>query len=492
VARLNGFSPLVLLLLAILAGCAARPAFHTPVVALPITCEQQFERWHSQVATDGRFDAQDWSPPGYPYLRIDRLLASFELADLSLAQRRDWLAHAHDKAQQGWHYEMQGGPAQAAQWLAKLRKCAGLAVAALADNDALWHRLASVAQVPDSYSTGAQIAGLYPLMVPIVDWRAGVTMGALAQRFDHYTPRGRWQSYHLAVSEPKIANTPGGWTRDSLGIPIVDAHELENLFRHHAPVWRLDTLDRNDRPGRPGRGKGGRLRFQLEPVVFTHLEFSYVQGTIQPQLVYLVWFAARSAESWPDIYAGALDGLVWRVTLDDQARALVYDSIHPCGCYHQWLLVKDGLSPRPTVNLRAEDLWVLDELSENSGSPVLSLSAGDHQLVGVQFVGSVAEPTDRTAGRPYRRYRLEPLDRLRGRSWSGGRLYGFDGLIDGTERLERYLLWPTGVVSAGAMRQWGHHAVSFVGRRHFDDPDLLDQYFWLPPSWKARRSSRGQ
>jgi hypothetical protein len=27
------------------------------------------------------------------------------------------------------------------------------------------------------------------------------------------------------------------------------------------------------------------------------------------------------------------------------------------------------------------------------------------------------------------------------------------------------------------MRQWGRHATAFVGRRHFDDPHLLDAYF---------------
>jgi hypothetical protein len=49
--------------------------------------------------------------------------------------------------------------------------------------------------------------------------------------------------------------------------------------------------------------------------------------------------------------------------------------------------------------------------------------------------------------------------------------------MPGTERGERYFFWPTGVESAGQMRQWGHHATAFVGRRHFDDPRLLDSYF---------------
>jgi hypothetical protein len=27
------------------------------------------------------------------------------------------------------------------------------------------------------------------------------------------------------------------------------------------------------------------------------------------------------------------------------------------------------------------------------------------------------------------------------------------------------------------MRQWGRHATAFVGRRHFDDPRLVERYF---------------
>jgi hypothetical protein len=34
-----------------------------------------------------------------------------------------------------------------------------------------------------------------------------------------------------------------------------------------------------------------------------------------------------------------------------------------------------------------------------------------------------------------------------------------------------------GIPSAGAMRQWGHHATAFVGRRHFDEPFLIERYF---------------
>jgi len=56
-------------------------------------------------------------------------------------------------------------------------------------------------------------------------------------------------------------------------------------------------------------------------------------------------------------------------------------------------------------------------------------------------------------------------------------MFNQDSLASGSERLERLILWPTGVVSPGAMRQWGRHAVAFVGERHFDDPFAVETMF---------------
>jgi len=58
-------------------------------------------------------------------------------------------------------------------------------------------------------------------------------------------------------------------------------------------------------------------------------------------------------------------------------------------------------------------------------------------------------------------------------------LFGPDGIVPGTQRGERFFFWPMGIASAGAMRQWGRHATAFVGRRHFDDAQLLERRFEL-------------
>ena len=103
----------------------------------------------------------------------------------------------------------------------------------------------------------------------------------------------------------------------------------------------------------------------------------------------------------------------------------------------------------------------------------LWLSSGTHSLRWVD---------GRRSAYPSMLYSQQPLDRLRHLPHPQGSrsLYGRDGLVAGSERLERWLLWPSGVRSPGAMRQWGRHATAFVGRAHFDDPDLLARYFYRP------------
>jgi hypothetical protein len=107
------------------------------------------------------------------------------------------------------------------------------------------------------------------------------------------------------------------------------------------------------------------------------------------------------------------------------------------------------------------------------------LEAATHYVVGVDAVTPHAAgvPAAADAGGSYR---LLEMDTLRSLPWpAGGRrsLYAPDGLVPGTERAERWLFWPMGIASPGAMRQWGRHATAFIGRRHFDDPRLFDQRF---------------
>jgi len=86
----------LLLTLVLLAGCATRQYDPSPAVAIETdTCRNTFEQWQAQVEGGNHFDAQTWSPAGFPYLRVNRLLASFPVDELSAPQRREWLERAH-------------------------------------------------------------------------------------------------------------------------------------------------------------------------------------------------------------------------------------------------------------------------------------------------------------------------------------------------------------------------------------------------------------
>ena len=130
-------------------------------------------------------------------------------------------------------------------------------------------------------------------------------------------------------------------------------------------------------------------------------------------------------------------------------------------------------------------LWACDPGGTDAPPVPEAVFVDATQSAGVDFVHD--NGADGIDGRPVT-YQLLPAGEvpdlaLRSaplpRALGGGRrsLYGPDGLVDGTERLERFLLWPMGIASPGATRQWGHHATAFVGRRHFDDVDLFERAF---------------
>jgi hypothetical protein len=173
-----------------------------------------------------------------------------------------------------------------------------------------------------------------------------------------------------------------------------------------------------------------------------------------------------------------LDGVLWRVTLDRAGRPLLYDSIHACGCYH--LLFPDSrLRLRPETGEWAEPPLVLQPapVVGQRERAVVRLSSGSHYVwrVYADRPGATVE----LDGRDYATLYAVPAENGGTRS-----LFDPNGLVAGSERAERWLLWPTGVPSPGAMRERGRHAIAFVGWRHFDDADLLDRLF--EPAEEAR------
>jgi hypothetical protein len=263
---------------------------------------------------------------------------------------------------------------------------------------------------------------------------------------------------------------------DPLGQPLFSERELAAVAAAHAPSFDIPVAGDYDRFGelRWGRGADTPEVNASELAVYVHSAYTRYRDRLLLQIVYTIWFPERPASGAVDFLAGRLDGIIWRVTLAPDGEPLLYDAIHPCGCYHQFFPTPRA-RVRPAPDALEEWAFVPQRLPriQEGERPVVKLSSGTHYIEGVELVRG-NDSLARYAMRSYEE--LRSLPRLDGARRSA---FGPDGLIAGSERLERFFLWPSGIASAGAMRQWGRHATAFVGRRHFDDADLLERRFDL-------------
>jgi len=372
------------------------------------------------------------------------------------------------------------GDAAREQTLRRVRDCGRvLRRADLASGEGRGAMLAA-AQVPDDYSTVLRFFGLYaltkyPFAAGVRRWEQG-TLEEFRQGPKDEAMRVRYAPpAALPVPREVVAGLLRRAVFDPLGQPALSARELDRLAAIYAPSFDVEVTGDYDRFGwlRWRRASDVPQIDAAEPSVYVQAATTLYRGQVLQQLVYTIWFAERPRRGSVDLLAGALDGLVWRVTLAPDGAPLIYDSIHPCGCYHQFFPTPRA-RPRPAPDSLQEWALVpqtLPAVAEGE-RPVVSIASGTHYIERVALVRGPDSVV---------RYTLRSYDELRSlpRGAEHASAFGPDGLIAGTERAERFFFWPMGIASPGAMRQWGRHATAFVGRRHFDDADLLEKRFEL-------------
>jgi len=422
----------------------------------------------------GTRDAGASRVSGFPYLRVDRLTASFAPQAQWDERRFDaWFDRARGLDREGRGAELAN--AALSGEMARVEDCAKR----LADHDRrdadLRSALLARALVPDDYLDWQRVVGLYSLTR--LPFALGVE-GWHEEALRHYAaPDPPGQSRYVpsaAGADPQaitaaLARAHGA--ADALGVPVFADTDRDLLFAAYAPVFDVETTGAYDRIGRVRWGQEPEIDASA-PVIYRRLAFTRVGGTVLVQLVYTAWFSERPSSGAFDILGGKLDGVVLRVTLGRDGTPLVYDTIHPCGCYHMFY-------PTP----RAEPVPPPDALEEWAFIPkrlpvlapgtrvVLRIQSRSHYLTGIAPLSGAA------TGIPYRFEEEDALRRLPHPEGGTKSLYGPDGLVLASERPERLLFWPMGIPSAGTMRQWGRHATAFLGRRHFDDADLIDKRF---------------
>jgi len=489
----------------LLAGCAATQAplaTHLASEAPQVrACAEWFQALEAEIDAAGVRDAQDARIRGFPYLRVNRVLAALApgaaadwkalhaLADrmtaLDLAARRAEIANLPDerlRALPGLVLDARRGEAAS-----RTRECARLLREIDFAKPASSRLALERAKVPDDYSTAQRIFGLYalsrlPFAAGVRRWEAD-TLAKFEHRRRGAAAPGRVRVRFAPPASERlgysgVASVLASAASNPLGIPEPPAQDLELLLAAHAPSFEIEVAGDADR--------FGRLHWLADattphvdaafPMVYARAAHTVYRGRVLLQLVYTIWFPERPLQAPGDILAGRLDGVVWRVTLAEDGEPVLFDTIHPCGCYHLFFPTPRARLIPPPEGLQE---WAFAPATLPRVQPgeraLLHIAGGTHYVEGVELVGGL----DSLA-----RYQMASDEELRSLPQPGGgrrSAFGPDGLVPGTERGERHLFWPMGIASAGAMRQWGRHATAFVGRRHFDDADLLERRFVLEP-----------
>lgn len=464
----------------VLQGCAtlgADRAFATRDLAPG--CQSMWGDWMRLRQSHGRAIPWGVSAEGVPVLRGTRVLAASATSDST--DRTAWLAQALATGMVALRAEWAIIPKPAKSRLAgdfpaRMKACTQRWTRDLAQDAQAFERIRAKLEPADNYSVWARVLGLYPAAVPfmrlgIADWQ-GQAKARLAA--DWAPPR----AMHYQVGTPPAALI-APLRRSAQLLPDVavpDDQTLLQVLARHAPRLSVGFESQADQLGAVAARSATQVAIDVnQPTVYVQLGSARLLGAPRLQLIYTVWFPRRAAKSWLDSYAGELDGLIWRVTVDKNGHALAYDSIHPCGCFHMIFPATD-VAIRPVQRREQPIIWPL-ETGRTTGPMHIGLSAGDHQIVHLAPVG--ADETGQTPASTLAWQAATDLLALQAADGSVHSLYQANGLVRGTARAERFYLWPSGVPSAGAMRVWGQHATAFVGRAHFDDPDLLES--WLSP-----------
>lgn len=458
-----------------LGGCAMQPPAAGEAT---VECRAFYADLDHQVERAGVRDGGAPRVAGYPYLRTDRFLASFADETGDEAAFSAWVAQLRARDQTARAAELRNlGQADAAAALERGARCGAQLAALELATPAQRAQLRGRVRVPDDYSLVARGLGFYPVAVPFLNLGIAGYHDEVREDYakplaalDSPGPLAVWLPQAPAAAQAPLPQPP----KDALGVPQLSGAHWQQLAERHAPIWWIEQGGPYDRPGAVRLLADGRDSVDAaQPVVYFRGDYTRFGRQVLPTLSYVMWFAERPPQKSFDPYAGALDGLIWRVVLDAHGQPLTYDTIHPCGCYRY------TFAAQPLQRVEHGGYWqepvLFPQDALPAGRPVLRVQSQTH------YLRRVVSESETTGER--RTYTLRPYaDLLTLPDGRGGTrsLFAADGIVDGSERTERWWLWITGVFEPGAMRQWGRHATSFVGRSHFDDARFLEQNFVVP------------
>lgn len=414
-------------------------------------CRADYEASDARIAAAGRADAEYYRVPGFPYLRTDRLLASFRLeAAANRALRDDWMLQMRENDSIARDIELANlglDKTQRAAALNDLRTCAVWLSDAETDDAATLARLVAAAQVPAPAAGPGSAA-------------AEAERNAVSARFAAAAARPPAPARVLwaAGNAAQAATRPVDFSQalhDALGRVGLVISQWPALAERLAPPLLLE--DARAVPGVPVLGAEGPRLDRREPTLYYLPGYARVGSRMLVQMVYFAFFENA---------AGRLESLVWRVTLDDQAQPLLYESLRGDGREHLWF-------PRADLRTQASANPPLVPQTAPETPFAIALDRPAHAVQGLVPLSAAALPMAR-------RLRLRPYEDLMTLPRPGG---GTRSLFDA-----QGLVADARTAAEARVRLWGRHPLAPGAERAIDDPHLLEQAFVVPTAMATARA----
>ncbi len=489
--RIFAVAPLLILLL----GCAPFLAKPIPLsFEKPEQCREFLNRLDEVIEEAGVKDASGVTVRGFPYLRTNRFVASLKKNLRDDTEKEEWFRWMQQLDLLSRKKELSNLPDQAIlfsnfaderktdrEWLyAQVKSCSSMLLSHDQARSDFFSTLFPLVNVPEEYSCFRRTIGLYPLAAIPVAVLTKRSLNKVRKTFDT-DPKdlpvdGQLRSFipqsRASLSIKEVQEIIEDSRKNPLGVPLLDKDQEEKLAWSFAPVFIQDVAAPYDRLGQVV-WKDDRVDIDPEkPTVYYYTSHAFLKGEPILQINYVIWYPERAGKRAPSIEKGHLDGLTARVSLDREGRIFMMDVVSDCGCYHFFSPQREHverLRSRPLSFDPFVPEWLpVISFGERLG---IRINSGWHQVQRLMPVGEFSEPI------PYSLVRydvLEALPRENGRRES---IFSSRGIVKGSERPERYILFSMGIPSVGSMRQRGHHAIELIGKDYFDNPYLFDENF---------------
>jgi hypothetical protein len=328
-----------------------------------------------------------------------------------------------------------------------------------------------------------------------------------------------WIWYH-AETDDRSAHTPD-FARRTVFYPTVDQAAVDPgritsdwaLLEYYAPVVVQESAEQP--PYDPAVDRFGKVWLEgsrdttiephvdtTQPALYAYADRKRIQNIITTQLVYTFWYPEHPKLSRFDPEAGRMEGWTLRITLNQDNRPLLFESVSNCGCYYKVFPSErlEAWSQSEYPEKLADKTFHLEnrlpgkidvvipetvQLKDNpTQREVIYYSAGKHQLITVRPTSAMSVADQKA---PLEHYQLLPYEELENLPLGTYKASLFDenGLVLNADRPECTLLTPSGLFHAGHPRQRNTQMIYF-DQAEFDDSQLLETYLRLPKQVATR------